>query len=644
MTFAQPEWLIALAAVPALALVAWRAWRRRGTRWKRLVAARLETRLTRTRPTWVHFVALGLALAGWSGLVIAMAEPESGEEWIEIENEGRNLLFCIDISRSMLSEDVSPSRLQASRAAALEILEKFPNDRVGIILFAGAPGVQSPLALDHTHVEQTLSQLDPEDIPYGGSNLAGAVKEGTQLLQETGQQNNIMVILSDGERSSEGLAEAGEEAREAGVFIYALGMGTPDGSFIPDPRERDGRFRDRSGNVVLTQLDEQALKLLAEDTGGYYSRGMGGGFLDRLSIALAEMDRFREDGKFQRVAKPAHQWFALGGIFLLMTSLVIRCLPLRPALAATAIILAVPRAQAGAIEDGIAALAVGEPAEAHFHFRRAAREAGPSQAPRLHLSAGSAAAKAQDWPAAIDAFSEALASDNATLQQQAHYGLATALFYHGAPLEKKDRITNWRGAVNHFEAAVQLDPKDLRARENLAQVKKYLKELEEKAPPPPPKQDQQQDDQESEQKEQDEPEKQDGDKKEQKDPKRNPEPPEDEPKPGEKPPPQEDRKSEEEKPGNEKKSQNGEDQEKPGQDEENESGEQPEGRQPKPGETRKGENDQKEGQGELLEDPDAPPNETAEERARRWIKQYADFGAKAPRRMRRPFNRRAHDW
>lgn len=634
MTFAQPEWLVALILVPLLALGSWLAWHKRGLRWQRLVAPRLKSRLSHCRPGWIHFVAFGAALAGWSGLVIAMAQPESGEEWIEVQNEGRNILFCIDISRSMLCQDVAPSRLGASRAAALEILEKYPNDRAGVLLFAGEVLVQSPLTLDHGYVEETLAQLDPDDIPYGGSNLAAAIEAGTTLLQATGQQNNLMVVLSDGEKSTEGLAAAAKKAKDAGVFVYALGMGTNEGSSIPDDRERDGRFRDRDGNVVHTRLDEQALELLASETGGYYSQGMGSGFLSRLTTALTEMDRFREDGKFRRVAKPAHQWFACGGVILLMSSLIIRSLPLRPALTALALLSVWPRAEAGEIENGLAALEAGQPAEAHLHFRNAARDAGPFRAPRLHLSAGSAAAQADDWEAAISSFSEALASEDRTIQHQAHYGLGTALFYYGARLEEEPRVKAWQDAISHFEAALELSPEDQRSRDNLARIKEYLRTPDQQPPSSNP-QDQEEKDQEKDQSEKDNDrapqENEPGGERTNHD-----QDPDENRKPG-----SEGMDDDNKKPGEEPNSNEEPPREDPQKEPGATPGETPEGQKTRPGKEGRNDDRERKNQEKLADDPN---DESPEARARRLIRQYSDLGDKAPRRKRRPFNRREHDW
>lgn len=646
MTLAAPEWLTALIAVPLLAVAGWLTWRRRSKRWHRLVAPRLRPRLARERPPWVHFTTLALLLAGWSGLIIAMAQPESGEEWVEVENEGRNILFCIDISRSMLAEDAPPSRLAAARSAALTILEKFPNDRIGVLLFAGESLVQSPLTIDHSYVEQTLAQLDPGDIPYGGSDLTAAIGAGTNLLTDTGQKSNIMVVFSDGEKSSEGLTGAAEKAAEAGVFIYALGMGTTEGTHIPDPRERDGRFKDRRGNVVHTQLDESALETLARETGGYYSQGMGGDFLGKLDTALAEMDRFREEGKYQRVAKPAHQWFAALGIFLLMSSLFVRCLPLRPLVSLVALVtsgLTALPAEAGAIEDGIAALQNGAPAEAHLAFRKAAGESRGARAAQLHLSAGSAAARAGNWEGAVESFSEALANGDAGIQQQASYGLGTSLFYLGLSLPKEEKIKAWEGSVAHFEAALKLLPDDQAARDNLATVNEELRKLTEQEPEPETPEE----DPPSEKETEEEEENQEQTKEEAQS--EAPEPQDDEQdtkKSGE----EEDQKEQEQPSPNKSDDQEQKKEQEDGRGErENEPsekrGDEDEASDnPSDGEAQKQNDSPDQAEGKLEEDADAPENETPEERARRLLRQYADFGAKAPRRTRRPFNRADQDW
>ena len=670
MTFAHPEWLLCLTFLPILALISWLAWRQRGKRWQKLVAPRLQKRLSRTQPAWVHFTGLGLALLGLTGLIVAFAQPESGEEWIEVESEGRNILFCVDISRSMLAEDVQPSRLQASRAAALEILERFPNDRVGVLLFAGENLMQSPLTLDHGFVEQTLAQLDPADIPYGGSNLSGAINDGVRMLTQTGQQSNIMVVFSDGEGSTVGVEPAAAKAAREGIFIYALGMGTNEGSFIPDPRQRDGKFRDRSGNPVFTRLDEEALRTVASKTDGFYSRGIGGEFLKKLDSALTEMDRFREEGKHQRVAKPAHQWFLFGGLLLLMISIFIRTLPHGRTVALLAgLFFITPQVEASLISDGRDALERGEQLEAHQFFRLAAQEESGERAARLQLAAGSAAYRAKSWHAAADSFSNALSSENVELQEQAHYALATSLFYLGVPTEGEEQIKAWQGSVKHFKAALDLNPDHAEAASNLKQVEDFLRKKEEEKEEQQQNEEEKKEDQEEDKKDKPEDSEQDqekdqeekegdqgedgdegdqsneekpsedqeskGDQSEEGEPQDNPEPSENE---GE----GENEGEEEPQPGEEGKDSKGDPEQsdegkKDGKNEGENNGE------PQNGDPSKNSEGKPQEAQEAKQAPE-PKTESREERARRLLKQYADFGEKAPRRVRRPYNRASQDW
>ena len=646
MTFAHPEWLLCLIAIPAIALASWLAWIRRGNRWEKLVAERLRKRLSSRRPAWTHFVGLGLALTGLTALVIALAQPESGEEWIEIESEGRNILFCIDISRSMLSDDVSPNRLLAARAAALEVLEKFPNDRVGVLLFSGEVLVQTPLTIDHGFVAQTLAQLEPDDIPSGGSDLTRAIEQGTSLLANTGQRSNIMVVFSDGEKSSAGLDSAAAKAADAGIFIYALGFGK-GGGFIPDPSQRDGKFRDRDGRPVFSKLDEDSLRGIAERTEGFYSRGMGRDFLNKLDRALDEMDRFEETGKHQRVAKPAHKWFLLGGLFFLMSSLILRCFPTRALAVVLALFFLTPESEAALLGDGREALKKGEYSQAHRAFKSAAEDATGERSARLHLAAGSAAFQGKDWTDAANSFSEALASETPDRQHEAHYGLATSLFYLGAPLKGEEQIKTWQGSLKHFQHALELDPDDGNARDNLKAVQAFLKQKEE----------QQEEKKKEEQQEKSDEEKKDDQEKsdEQKDQEGNEDSEKQDQKEEEK---EEEKEGEkegegEQKPGDQKEEQQGESDKEKEQGKEGEENKELE--QPKPGEgdpqdpkdqAQPGEEGKEQDINPSNEDQPLPEpsNESPEERARRLLKQFADFGGKPPRQIKRPFRRSAHDW
>ena len=659
MTFANPAWLLLLIPLPALAISAGFLWHQRSERWKAMVADRHRAKLSHQRPVWIYFTSLGLALFGLAGLIVAYAQPESGEEWIKTKNEGRNILLCVDISRSMLTEDVSPNRLLAARAAALDIVEQFPHDRIGLLVFSGETMVQVPLTIDHTFIEQSLAQLNPIDLPIGGSNLSEALRVGTRVLVDTGQRSNVLVIFSDGEEFSPGLEEAAKSAADSGVFVYALGFGTKAGDFIPGDTPNQEFFYDRNNNRVQSRLNEESLTMVAKTSDGFYSRGIGPTFLRKMDSAMQEMDRFQEEGKHQRVAKPAYQWFLFAGLLLLMSSLALRCFPLR---SATAVVMAffflpISPAEANPLVGGRIALRNGEAMKAHSLFTEAAEESSGDRAAQIHLAAGSAAFQAQGWTSAADSFSQALVSTDDEVKQKAHYSLATSLFYLGVKQSKEAKIKTWKGSIEHYEQALEIDPKDKKSLTNLEAVKKYLKEIqleEEK------KEEEKKDDQSSKDENEDQEnksDKQDENKEdEQSDENENQENKSDEGE-EEKPEKPDEEESKEDEPENpDKGSGNSNDQEKEESEDKENNGspggdEDPKEDEPKENQEQKGEQDPKDGDEkkeqnsmEETEETSDPKGESKEERARRLLRQHADFGGKPPKYRRRAFRRPEKDW
>ena len=661
MTFANPSWLLLLIPLPLLVITAGITWQRRGERWHKMVADRHRARLSRQRPVWIYFTSLAFGLFGLAGLIVAYSQPESGEEWIETKNEGRNILLCVDISRSMLTKDISPNRLLAARAAALDIVEQFPQDRIGLLVFSGETQVQVPLTIDHTFIQQSLAQLNPIDLPIGGSNLGEAILTGTRVLVDTGQRSNILVIFSDGEEFSSGLEEAAKTAFDSGVFVYALGFGTKAGDFIPGDTPGQPFFFDRNNNRVQSRLNEESLSMIAKISDGFYSRGIGPTFLRKLDNAIQEMDRFEEEGKHQRVAKPAYQWFLFAGILFLMASLALRCFPLRAATAVALVFLFLPTppAEANPLADGRSALRQGDAMRAHSLFTEAAEQTSGDRASRIHLAAGSAAFQAQGWSSAADSFSQALVTTDADVKQQAHYSLATSLFYLGNKQSKEAKIKAWQGSIEQYEQALEITPNDEKSEKNLRLVRKYLRELQ---PEEEKKEDQQQessDDQEKEHEEQpddkEESKDQEGDNPDNKEESQN----QDENQSGDK----------EEKEGPSKDE--GENKQEPRSQEENKENKQDpknsegnSGDENDPQEDQENSNNSEEKNKQGYEDPEnkeksekksstageagsvlpPPDGESREERARRLLRQHADFGGKPPKYRRRNFRRPEKDW
>lgn len=658
MTFANPTWLLLLIPLPLLVIAAGITWQRRGERWHKMVADRHRTRLSHQRPLWIYFTSLALGLFGLAGLIVAYAQPESGEEWIETKNEGRNILLCVDISRSMLTKDVSPNRLLAARAAALDIVEQFPQDRIGLLVFSGETQVQVPLTIDHTFIQQSLAQLNPIDLPIGGSNLGEAILTGTRVLVDTGQRSNILVIFSDGEEFSSGLEEAAKTAVDSGVFVYALGFGTKAGDFIPGDTPEQPFFFDRNNNRVQSRLNEESLTMIAKISDGFYSRGIGPTFLRKLDNAVQEMDRFEEEGKHQRVAKPAYQWFLFGGILFLMASLALRCFPLRSVTATVLafLLLPAPPAQANPLADGRNALRQGDAMRAHSLFTEAAEQTSGDRASRIHLAAGSAAFQAQGWSSAADSFSSALVTTDADLKQEAHYSLATSLFYLGTKQSKESKIKAWQGSIEHYEQALEITPDDKKSEKNLELVRKYLKEMQSEEEQKEDQKQESSDDEEKEDEEQtDDKEDQEGDNPDDKEESENQDENQSKDKEEKEDPSQGEGENEQEPTNQEEKKENEQDpkdseggsgdENDPQKDQENSNNSEENNRQGSEDPENKEKSDQESSTASEAESNLPPPDgESKEERARRLLRQHADFGGKPPKYRRRPFRRPEKDW
>ncbi|NNM30948.1 MAG: VWA domain-containing protein, partial [Akkermansiaceae bacterium] len=480
--------------IPLLLTAAILTSRRRGRRWQRLVASRLRPLLVRPRSRARRWISYAVSLLAFSLVIVSLAGPNAGYRDETETIRGRNLLLAIDVSRSMLATDESPNRLAAVRAAALEILDRFPNDRIGIIAFSGSPWLQAPLTIDHAALPETLQQLDADTLPRGGSDLQAAIELAVRTLKETGQRTNALIVLSDGEFHEGDIENAADDADEAGVTIFAAGFGSEEGAFIPDPKQRDGRLRDRNGSLVFSRLKSEPLRLLARRTGGFYTLGSGKYFATNLGSAVEQLDRFEMEGNQRRVPIPRFHWFLVPAIVLFIIGRLLNTpwhILRAPAAAALAILCFPSGAEARLLPatPGERALADGRNEDALELFATEIAEARGERKARLHLGEGAAAYRLKDFTRALAAYSEALLAEDPAVQEQAHYALGNSLFFRGLaylqpddPEETKpdpeQAIAHWRDALGHFDDALAINPANQNAAENRDRVRKMLEDLQ----------------------------------------------------------------------------------------------------------------------------------------------------------------------
>lgn len=441
MSFAAPHWLLLLLLLPLVATGAVIIARVRAKRWQAFVAERLRPRLVRRAspvPRWISLACLLLALAL---LILALARPQTLRGTRTDTLLSRNVLIALDLSRSMLTPDVKPSRLDQAKATCYELLEALPDDRIGVIGFAGSAYLFAPLTVDHAAVRETVGELEIDWIPTGGSNLVGALELGVETLRETGTRQNALILMSDGEEHEGRVADVAEEARAAGIEVITIGFGTAEGEFVPDDSSPDGRFRDREGKEVISRLEPAPLERVATITGGRFAIATSGADIPGMvEAAIADLDRVRMEGRERTIVAEHYQWFLLPAILLLIGSVVAatrwRGITPAPATAGLAALLFLGLAptdlRAASFSDARRALAEGRYEDAAAAFDSLAQQFPDEEKGfRYRLAEGEAAYRAEDYASARRAYSEALRSQNPELVRAAHHGLGNTLFQIG---------------------------------------------------------------------------------------------------------------------------------------------------------------------------------------------------------------------
>lgn len=267
MTFQAPHFLwLLLALLPATA--GWMFLRGRAARRTEQFAARetwsvLNTSVSRTARAWrTCIMVAAMALA-----IVAAARPLWGTRERQVKGRGIDILFAIDVSRSMFASDMNGStRLAAAKLELGQVLDYFPGQRVGIIPFAGDAFLQCPLTTDYGIARSVLERLSPESTAVQGTNIGAAIDAARQAYSAGALGSRVLVLVTDGENHEESLAAQIEKAAQEGVRVYCLGIGSEDGTLITT--EQGTTLKDSEGKPVLSRLDSATLARIADATGG----------------------------------------------------------------------------------------------------------------------------------------------------------------------------------------------------------------------------------------------------------------------------------------------------------------------------------------------------------------------------------------
>src|SRR5947207_14925203 len=233
MSFGAPAWLWGLLLIPLLIALFIRSERRGLKRLQEFVSARLVPQLAGTVNRPRRIIRFGLQLLGLGLAIVSLAQPRWGYTFEDVKRKGLDLLIAVDTSRSMLSNDVQPNRLDRVKLAIQDLISQLQGDRVGLIAFAGRAFLQAPLTIDYDAAVEAVNDLDTKTIPEGGTNISSAITLATQSFGKSAMGNRALIIFTDGEDLLGEAVKTAMAAADAGVRIFTVGVGTPQGSLIP---------------------------------------------------------------------------------------------------------------------------------------------------------------------------------------------------------------------------------------------------------------------------------------------------------------------------------------------------------------------------------------------------------------------------
>ena len=288
--FAHPQYLLLLLLIPFffLGLALWM-----GARKRRLRKFGDEALVTELMPSWSkskRWVRSVLYSLAFFFFVIGLSRPQIGAKLKEYKVKGAEIMVVLDVSNSMLAQDYSPNRLERAKLAISRITDKLQGDRIGLIIFAGSSFVQLPITSDYVSAKMFLSNISTESIPIQGTAIGDAINTAIRSFSAQSENSRAIIVITDGENHEDDAVAAASQAAEAGIKVYTIGVGSPDGQPIPMD---GGLLRDKEGNIVVTRLDEDTLKEIAQAGGGAYVRAGNDEF--GLTPIISDIKKLQEE-------------------------------------------------------------------------------------------------------------------------------------------------------------------------------------------------------------------------------------------------------------------------------------------------------------------------------------------------------------
>ena len=475
--FADPTYLYLLAVIPVLAIIRFLTYRNQKKRLRKFGDPKLLRSLmpdvSRFRPA-VKFWILQGALAL---LVVMLARPQFGTKISNEQRTGIETIIAMDISNSMLAEDITPSRLDRSKMMVENLVDHFTNDKIGLLVFAGDAFVQLPITSDYVSAKMFLSSIDPSMMATQGTDIARAIDMATHSFTQEEGIGKAIIVITDGEDHEGGALESAEAAKKAGMRVYVLGVGSTQGAPIPIPGTGD-YMKDNTGNTVMSALNEDMCRQVAQAGGGAYIHVENNSAAqDQLDNELSKLAKKETTSTVYSEFDEQFQAVAILALLLLILEICIfdRRNPLlkrlslfgskKKAAATVALLLVAVTASAQTdrqyIREGNKQFRVGQYDKAEVSYRKAV-EKNPKN-PQAAYNLGNALMAQKKDSSAVQQFEQATRIETNPLRKAAAY-------HNMGVICQTHKM--YGEAIEAYKNALRLNPNDDETRYNLVLCKK----------------------------------------------------------------------------------------------------------------------------------------------------------------------------
>ena len=484
--FQHIEYFFALAAIPLLLLMYFfvLAWKKRTI--KKIGDENLVREMIKNYAPQKFALKFVLILSAFTVAVFALANLRSPKGVEQVNRNGIDVMIAIDVSKSMLAQDVKPNRLERAKQALGKLIDKLSNDRVGIVVFAGRAYLQMPLTGDHSAAKMYLSAASTEIVPTQGTVISDALKMCNASFNTKEKKYKAVVLISDGEDHDEGALKMASQMAEAGIVIYTIGIGSPQGATIIDELTNQEKL-DINGNTVITRLNEDELKqIAAKGKGTYQLFNNSDDLVNTLDQQLGTMDQrtVTEDSLVNY--KYFFPYFLMLALILLIVELFIserkrlgsvkRNFASKTALVSLLLIANCLLPATSNAQDEKALIKKGNDAYEKKEYDNAVKKyqeatvKNPAN-PTAHYNLGNALYKNNKTDEAVQAYDEALTNASSKADKSKSY------YNKGVVLQHNKKLPD---CIEAYKNALKLNPQDEDARQNLQKALQQQKEQQQK--------------------------------------------------------------------------------------------------------------------------------------------------------------------